>query len=113
MAMNSAQLTRFMGRVDATLEGLFPAVIRINGQSYQCTGVGGDAMNDYLEEGGKAPSGTRFFRIQKAFLPLRPESGLRIAWITAPGSEEKLTVMDCPDRPHETAWVLRCEPTNR
>jgi hypothetical protein len=113
MAMNLSQMTRFMGRVDATLEGLFPGVIVLGGQEIGCTCVGGQAVLEYLGEGGQAPAGTRFFRVRKEVLASRPETGTRIEWILSPGSVERLTVMDCPDRPHETSWVLRCEPSDR
>jgi hypothetical protein len=113
MAMNLSQLTRFMNRVDVTLEGLFPGVIRLEGVEYACTCVGGSAMTEYLEDGGQAPAGTRFFRVQKEMLATRPETGTRIEWFESPGSVVRLTVMDCPDRPHESAWVLRCSPSDR
>lgn len=112
MGMNLGQFQRFMGQVDATLEGLFPAVLKIGGVNIQATGVGGNAMNEYVD-GGMVPQGTRFFRVRKAFLPARPESGTRIEWVASPGSSTRLTIMEVPDRPHETSWVLRCEPTDR
>ncbi len=113
MGMNSASLLRFMQAADATMEGLFPAVIRIAGQNYQCTGVGGSAMLEFASEGGQVPAGMRFFRLSKASHPTRLESGTSIEWISTPGSVTALTVIDCPDRPHESSWVLRCLPTHR
>lgn len=113
MGMNNASFLRFMGKVDKTLQDLFPAVLHIGGLNYQATGVGGDAAREYLEDGGEAPSGTRFFRVSKAILPARPETGTRVLWTASPGSETELTVISCPDRPHETSWVLRCLPSNR
>jgi hypothetical protein len=113
MGMNISQFGRFMARVEATLEGLFPATIRISGTTYACTGVGGSAMLEYLDEGGQAPAGTRVFRVQKSILATRPETGTRIEWLTSPESVTRLTVIDSPDRPHETSWVLRCQPSDR
>jgi len=111
--MNLAQLTRFQASVDATLDGLFPGTVRINGETYACTCVGGAAMMEYLGDGGKSPTGARYFRIQKALLATRPETGARVEWLESPTSVVRLTVMDSPDRPHESAWVLRCEPSDR
>jgi hypothetical protein len=113
MAMNLSQLSRFMSRADHTLEGLFPATLRIAGLDYACTGVGGSAMLEYLSEGGQAPAGTKVFRVRKDLLPTRPETGTLVQWMDAPESVARLTVMDSPDRPHETSWVLRCAPTDR
>lgn len=114
MGMNTTQLGRFMARVDATLDGLFPATIRISGTTYACTGVGGSAMLEYLDEGGQAPAGTRVFRVQKTLLATRPETGTMLEWLTSPaGGVTRLTVMDAPDRPHESSWVLRCQPSDR
>jgi len=113
MGLNASQFSRFLTRVDSTLEALFPAVIKIGGENYQATGVGGSAALEYLEDGGQAPTGTRFFRLQKAFHPSRLETGTRIEWVQSPGSVTRLTVMDCADRPHDTCWVLRCEPSDR
>lgn len=114
MALSASQFTRFLTAVDSTLTGLFPATLRIGGVNYQCTGVGGDAAKEYLEEGGYAPAGVRYFRISKAIYPTRPETGLLIEWTaTAAGGVTKFTVMSCADRPHETSWVMRCEPTDR
>jgi len=113
MAMTSSQLSRFMTAVDTTLTGLFPATVTIAGTSYAATGVGGAAMLEYLDEGGQAPAGMRVFRISKTLLANRPETGTLITWSATPGSESALTVMDSPDRPHETSWVLRCVPTHR
>lgn len=113
MGMNASQFTRFLTRADSTLEALFPAVLKIGGLNYQATGVGGAAALEYLEDGGQAPTGTRFFRVQKAFLATRPETGTRIEWVQNPSSVIRLTVMDSPDRPHDTCWVLRCEPSDR
>lgn len=113
MGFSSSQFTRFLTAVDSTLSDLFPAVIKIGGVNYQCTGVGGDAAKEFLEDGGQAPSGVRFFRVSKAFLATRPESGTLVEWTATPGSVTKLAVMSCPDRPHETSWVLRCEPQDR
>ena len=111
--MQLRQFTNFMIRVDATLEGLFPATLKIGGLNYQATGVGGAAALEYLEDGGQAPVGTRFFRVQKAILTERVETGTRIEWLASPGSVTRLTLIDCPDRPHETSWVLRCVPSDR
>ena len=113
MAMNSASLLRFMKAADATMEALFPAVIRISGQNYQCTGVGGAALMEFADEGGQVPAGMRFCRLSKAVYPTRLESGTAIEWVSTPGSVTALTVIDCPDRPHESSWVLRCLPTYR
>jgi hypothetical protein len=113
MGMTSASLLRFMQASDATMEGLFPATIRIAGLNYQCTGVGGAAALEYADEGGQVPTGMRVFRLSKAIHPARMESGARIEWVSTPGSVTRLTVIDCPDRPHETSWVLRCLPTYR
>jgi hypothetical protein len=113
MGMNLNQFQRFMGRVDKTLNDLFPAVIRIAGKSYACTGVGGSAALEFLSDGGQAPAGTRFFRLEKSILSTRPETGTQIKWLQSPSSEVDFTLIDCPDRPHETAWVLQCAPKNR
>lgn len=113
MGMISASLLRFMQAADATMEALFPAVIKIAGQNYQCTGVGGAAMMEYAEEGGQVPAGLRVFRLSKVLHPSRLESGTVIEWVSTPGSVTRLTVIDCPDRPHETLWVLRCLPAYR
>lgn len=113
MGMNLSQLTRFQSRVDATLEGLFPGTIRLGDVEYACTCVGGAAMLEYLSEGGQAPSGTRFFRVRKDLLASRPETGALVEWLASPASVVRFTLMDCPDRPHESAWVLRCEPRDR
>jgi len=113
MGMTSAALLRFMQATDATMEALFPAVITIAGENYQCTGVGGAAMLEYAEEGGQVPAGMRFFRLSKSVYPARLESGTGIQWVSTPGSVTALTVIDCPDRPHESSWVLRCLPTFR
>lgn len=78
MGMISASLLRFMQAADATMEALFPAVIKIAGQNYQCTGVGGAAMMEYAEEGGQVPAGLRVFRLSKVFI--------RLVWKAAPPS---------------------------
>jgi len=113
MGMNLSQLQRFMGRVDQTLTDLFPATITIGEDEYACTCVGGDASLQYLEDGGQAPAGMRFFRLSKADLATRPETGTLVTWDASPTGETEFTVMDSPDRPHETSWVLRCAPKNR
>ena len=115
MGMNSAGMTRFMERVDSTLKDLFPANITIGANSYDCAGVGGDAAKEYLAGlgGGQAPTGTRYFRLEKSLLATRPESGTRVTWNTGPESESDLEVISCPDRPHETSWVLVCGPRQR
>jgi len=113
MAMNLAQISRFMSRADHTLEELFPATLRIAGLDYACTGVGGSAMLEYLAEGGQAPAGTKVFRLRKTLMATRPETGTLVQWIDSPGSVTRLTVIDSPDRPHESSWVLRCAPTDR
>ena len=113
MGLNASQFSRFLTQADATLSDLFPAVLRIGGLSYQCTGVGGDAAREFLDEGGQVPTGVRYFRISKDIMTTRPESGTLVFWTQSPGSVTKLTVMSSPDRPHETSWVLRCEPTDR
>lgn len=113
MGMTSSQFTRFLTAVDSTLSDLFPATLTIGGTSYAATGVGGAAALEYLDDGGQAPTGMRVFRVSKTLLPTRPETGTRITWTATPGSESALTVMDSPDRPHETSWVLRCLPSNR
>lgn len=113
MGMNLSQLTRFMSRVDETLDGLFPAVIRIGGEEIACTGIGGRAALEYLADGGQAPAGVIFFRVRKELLPARPETGTFLEWIRTPDQLSRFTVMESPDRPHETSWVLQCEPTDR
>jgi len=113
MGMKLQQFARFMGRVDESLGDLFPATLRIAGQNYQATGVGGSAAMEYLEDGGQAPTGMKFFRLSKAIFADRLESGARIHWLATPASQVALTVIDCSDRPHETSWVLRCLPSDR
>jgi hypothetical protein len=115
MGMSSSQLTRFLKAADATLTELFPGTLVIAGTSYACAAVGaGSAMMEFASDygGGQAPQGSRFFRISKTLLATRPETGTRVTWSGA-GSETALTIMECPDRPHEQSWMLRCEPTNR
>ena len=113
MGMQLSQFQGFMSRVDQTLNDLFPAVVRIGGLNYQGTGVGGAAALEYIEDGGQAPTGTRFFRIQKNILATRPEVGSLIEWVSSPASVTRFTLISCPDRPHETSWVLHCEPRDR
>jgi len=113
MGMNSTQFSRFMGRVDPTLNALFPGTITIGETEYEGCAVGGDAALEYLNEGGQAPIGTRYFRIEKTVLEARPETGTFLTWNSPTSSQEDLTVIECPDRPHDTAWVLICKPRNR
>lgn len=115
MGMTSSQLTRFLTAADTTLATLFPGTLTIAGTAYACAAVGaGSAMMEYASDygGGQAPQGSRFFRISKTLLATRPETGTLVTWAGA-GSETALTVIECPDRPHETSWMLRCEPKNR
>jgi hypothetical protein len=70
-------------------------------------------MLEYADEGGQVPAGMRYFRLSKATHPVRVESGTTIEWVSSPGSASRLTVIDCPDRPHESSWVLRCLPAYR
>lgn len=113
MGMNLSQFARFMQRVDSTFEALFPGIIRIAGEEIACTCVGGRSMLEYLNDGGQAPAGTIFFRVRKDLLATRPETGTRIEWVASPTAVTRLTIMECPDRPHETSWVLQCEPSDR
>jgi hypothetical protein len=115
MGMTSSQLSRFLTAADATLTELFPGTLVIAGTSYACAAVGaGSAMMEFASDygGGQAPQGSRFFRLSKTLLATRPETGTLVTWSGA-GSETALTVIECPDRPHETSWMLRCEPKNR
>jgi hypothetical protein len=109
--MNLSQFQRFMHKADATLGALFPATVRIGGVSYAASAVGGSAFDDYVD-GGKALRGERHFRIPKSALPDPPAIGSPLSWVSGE-RDVALEVMECPDRPHETSWALRCEPRNR
>jgi hypothetical protein len=111
--MNLGGFQRMMERVDVVMAELFPAVIRIAGVSYQATGVGGRAAMEFLEDGGQAPQGTRFFRIPKSFLTTPPATGTFIEWLRPGGVIDKFRVIEVPDRPQETSCVLRAEPFGR
>lgn len=111
MGMTAASLATFMAASDATLADLFPARIRIGGVEYAASGVGGSALNAYLE-GGRAETGRRFFRVSKALLD-RPAVGTTLEWIDATGAVTRFDIMEVPDRPHETSWMLACDPFHR
>jgi hypothetical protein len=114
MGLSLPQFQKFMTAADVTLAALFPAVIKLGGLSYQASGVGGSALQDYLAEGGgSAPAGTRYFRLSKTFHPTRPAVGELLEWPLAPSGVTRYTIEDVPDRPHETSWVLVCVPRNR
>jgi hypothetical protein len=106
--MTAASLATFMAATDATLRDLFPATVRIAGVEYAAAGVGGSALNSYLE-GGRVEEGRRFFRIAKSLLA-RPAPGATLEWLDATGAVSRFTVMEVPDRPQETSWMLACDP---
>lgn len=112
MGLTRASMRRFMEAVDDVLEDLFEASVTIGGTTYAAAGVGGSAMNTYLA-GGNAEQGQRIFRISKTTLATRPAVGTTLTWNDATGSVSSFTIMEVPDRPHETSWFLRCEPKQR
>lgn len=112
MGLNRAGFRRFMERADATLRDLFPCTLVIAGTSYEAAGVGGAGLSEYFE-GGEAPQGARHFRISKSQLGTRPAEGTLVEWPGATGGVTLFRVMECPDRPHETSWTIRCEPDQR
>lgn len=113
MGLSASQLSRFMAAADQTLSDLFPASIKISGTTYTGTGVGGNALNTYLD-GGKVQQGDRYFRIPKSQLTAAPAAGTLVEWLEAPtGTARFLKIMDCPIRPQETSWMIHCEPRDR
>jgi hypothetical protein len=103
-----------MSLADASLQALFPVTLVLGGVSYAATGVGGSALSDYLAGGGgSAPQGARYFRVSKALLAARPESGELLTWAGAPSGVTTYTITEVPDRPHETSWMLHCVPRGR
>lgn len=113
MGLSASQLSRFMASADQTLSDLFPATLKIAGVRYTGTGVGGNALNAYVD-GGKVAQGDRYFRISKDQLATAPAVGSSIEWLEAPtGTPRFLRLMACPIRPQETSWMLHCEPRDR
>lgn len=112
MGLSRSSMRSFLSRVDATLQDLFVATVTIGGTSYTAAGVGGSAMNTYLA-GGNAEQGQRIFRISKTDLVTRPAVGTDLTWDDAEGAVSTFTILEVPDRPHETSWYLRCEPKQR
>jgi len=114
MGLSRAGFQNFQRAAQKTLEELFPGVVKIDGVEYAAAAVGGTGAAEY-GEGGRLVKGVRFFRIDKLVLITPPKVGMAVEWLRAGGGEQvKLfTVMEVPDRPHETAWMLRCEPKQR
>ena len=111
--ITSAGVAKLMRATDATMLEIFPATVAIAGVDYAAAGIGGNALSDYVD-GGEAIRGTRVFRVPKTALAVKPASGTALIWKTAPaGAPSRFTVEDCPDRPHETSWHLRCVPRDR
>ncbi len=111
MGMSRAGMRGFMAAVETTLSDLFPAVLRIESEEYACTGVGGAGLNEFLQ-GGRAEEGKRYFRLLKSLRPARPMVGAVVVWVDATGPVTRFKITECPDRPHELAWTLVCEPFN-
>lgn len=112
MGLTRTNLRRFMARADEAMADMFAATVSIGGTSYAAAGVGGSAMNTYLA-GGKAEEGERIFRISKDDLGTRPTVGAELTWTDAEGPVSLFTILEVPDRPHETSWYLRCAPKQR
>jgi hypothetical protein len=113
MGLTSSQFSRFSTLAERTLAELFPASITISGTTYAASGVGGAATHDYLDEGGQAPAGTRFFRVLRSYLPTAPAVGTQLTWNNSTDPVSLFTITQIPSRPHEAAWTLRCEPAYR
>lgn len=112
MRLTKSSMQRFMTRADAAMADLFSASVTIGDTTYSAAGVGGSAMNTYLA-GGNAEQGQRLFRISKTSLTTRPAVGTALTWNDATGPVSAFRILEVPDRPHETSWMIRCEPAQR
>ena len=115
MGLNRASASRLLSAAQVALEDLFPGTVRIaGGEPLAAVCVGGSGKADF-GLGGRLVQGVRNFRVRKDLMGAPPRVGTSLSWVRDGGGEQVLefTIMEVPDRPHEPAWTLRCEPKGR
>lgn len=108
MSLNRNALARFRGRIDDTLEELFPCFLSIGGLLIAASGPGGRTMNRF-EEGGSTEDFRLTFRIDAADIP-PVRKGTAVDWLVSPGYTIPMEVIDVGIRPHEARHSITCRP---